>query len=198
MKSPAYGGAFSLLAKLILRPSAIAGSSRYQFFDQAQLGFQPIDVFFLGLEDILEQVARAEVACGLAVGDRSLKVGQALLLDLQIAFEHFLGVFADQQLAQVLNVGDAFEEENTLDQFISVLHLIDGLLVLVLAEFVQAPVFIHTCVQEVLVDCDQLVSEDLVEMLDDAYVAFHVGFLPLLKCVNTRSLIPPTASVKPK
>jgi hypothetical protein len=31
--------------------------------------------------------------------------------------------------------------------------------------------------QKVLIDCDQLVSEDLVEMLDDGDVAFHVEVL---------------------
>ncbi|MNS80610.1 hypothetical protein D3C72_1142990 [compost metagenome] len=153
---------------------------------------------FLGLEDVFEHVTRAEVASGFAMGDGCFQVDQAFLFDLQVAFEHFLGVLANQQLAQVLDVGDAFEEENTLDQFVSVLHLVDGFLVLVLAEFVQAPIFVHACVQEVLVDRDQLVSEDLVEMLDDAYVAFHVGFLPCRSVPIQGSLSPILRCVKPK
>jgi hypothetical protein len=32
--------------------------------------------------------------------------------------------------------------------------------------------------QEILVDSDQLVTEDLVQMLDDFLVAFHVRDLP--------------------
>ncbi|MNC75016.1 hypothetical protein D3C75_1264770 [compost metagenome] len=43
--------------------------------------------------------------------------------------------------------------------------------------------------QEVLVDCDQLVSEDLVEMLDDANVAFHDGVLPY-KCAYKQEFEP--------
>ncbi|MCY1177073.1 hypothetical protein D9M73_173680 [compost metagenome] len=139
-------------------------------------------MFFLGFEDIFEHVTRAEVTCGFAMGDGCFQVDQAFLFDLQVALEHLFGVLADQQLTQVLNVGDAFEEENTLDQFVSVLHFIDGFFVLVLAEFVQPPIFVHACVQEVLVDRDQLVSEDLVEMLDDAYVAFHLGSCPVEVC----------------
>ncbi|MNP64830.1 hypothetical protein D3C76_1603600 [compost metagenome] len=78
------------------------------------------------------------------------------------------------------------------------LHLVDGFLVLVLAELIQAPILIHPCVQEVLVDCDQLVSEDLVEMLDDANVAFHDGVLPCKYVPIPMSLSSTTLTVKPK
>jgi hypothetical protein len=52
--------------------------------------------------------------------------------------------------------------------------------------------------QEVLVDCDQLVSEDLVEMLDDAYVAFHDGVCPVEVEPMQTSLSLATIYVKPK
>src|SRR5690606_17561309 len=41
--------------------------------DQCQLGLQPVDVFFLGLEDVGEQPAADEVTDLLAVGDRLLE-----------------------------------------------------------------------------------------------------------------------------
>jgi hypothetical protein len=53
------------------------------------------------------------------------------------------------------------------------LHLVDGLVVLVLAEFLQAPIFVHARMQEVLVDGDQFVTKNLVQVLNDLLVAFH-------------------------
>ncbi len=82
-------------------------------------------------------------------------------------------MLADQQLAQVLQVGEAFEEQNTLDQFIGVLHLIDGFVVLVVGQFLQPPVLVHSRMQEVLVDGNQLIAQDFVEHLDDFRIAFH-------------------------
>ncbi|MCY1370441.1 hypothetical protein D9M69_575320 [compost metagenome] len=54
------------------------------------------------------------------------------------------------------------------------LHLVDGLVVFVIPQFLQAPIFIHAGVQEVLVDRNKFVAKDLVEMLNDFLVAFHV------------------------
>ncbi|MNY79935.1 hypothetical protein D3C86_2207910 [compost metagenome] len=47
-----------------------------------------------------------------------------------------------------------------------------------LAKLVQAPIFIHARMQEVLIDRDQLIGKNLVEVLDDCDVAFHDGVLP--------------------
>src|SRR3546814_17481701 len=58
---------------------------------------------------------------------------------------------------------------------IGVLHLVDGFLVLVLAEFTETPVLQHAVMQKVLVDRRELVPQDLVEMLEDLRVAFHLS-----------------------
>jgi uncharacterized protein (DUF2342 family) len=92
------------------------------------------------------------------MSDGGLEVGVAGAFDAQVALKHFLGVLADVQLAQVLNVRQAFQEQDALDQLVRVLHLVDGFVVLVLAELVQAPIFIHACMQEVLIDRDQLIA----------------------------------------
>jgi hypothetical protein len=54
--------------------------------------------------------------------------------------------------------------------------------------------------QEILVDGDQLVTEDSVEMLDNADVAFHNGCLPQVKRKkgSMQSLALATSGVKPK
>jgi hypothetical protein len=57
------------------------------------------------------------------------------------------------------------------------LHLVDGLLVLLLLELLEAPVAGHARVQEVLVDRRQLVLEREVEEFDDLGVAAHVFLL---------------------
>ena len=72
--------------------------------DQAELGFQPVDMVFFRAEDVLEQFTAGIVTDALAVGDGRFQVDMRPLLDLQVALEHFLGVLADQQLAQVLHV----------------------------------------------------------------------------------------------
>ena len=76
-------------------------------------------VLFLGLEDVLEQIAAHIVGHRLAIRDAVAQFRQRLVLQRQVALQHFLGVFADQQLAQVLQVGDAFEKQNALDDLVS-------------------------------------------------------------------------------
>src|SRR5690606_829785 len=72
--------------------------------DQRQLGFQPVDVFFLGLEDVGEQPPADEIADLLAMDDRLLERGDGFHLQREVALEHFLRVFADLQLAQRLEI----------------------------------------------------------------------------------------------
>src|SRR5690606_23925657 len=87
-------------------------------------------------------------------------------------------ILADAQLAQVLEVGQAVEEQDALGQLVGMLHLVDRLVVLVLGEFLQPPVLQHPGVQEVLVDRNEFVVERLVQVLDDPGVAFHGGCAP--------------------
>src|SRR5690606_41953241 len=76
------------------------------------------------------------------------------------------------------------------------LQFVDGFVILVRAELVQAPIFIHAGMQEILVDRDQLVAKDLVEVLNDLLVAFHSS--PPGKMERSGSLASGPASVKPK
>ena len=91
----------------------------------------------------------------------------ALALKAQVAADHFLGVLADVQLAQVLHVRQAFQEQDALDQRVGVLHGLDRFFVFTLAELFQAPVVVHARMQEVLIDRDQFIGKDFVELLDD-------------------------------
>ena len=61
-------------------------------------------------------------------------------------------VFANTQLAEILQVRQALEEQDAFDDDVGVLHLVDRLAVLVVAQLVEAPVLQHPRMQEILVD----------------------------------------------
>ncbi len=142
-------------------------------FDETELGFQEVDVLFLGVEDLLKQVAADEVLDGLAVGDSGAQVGHRVHLQLEIAVEYLRDVLSDTQATEVLQVGQPLQEQNSLDQAIRVLHLVNGLAVFVVGQLVDAPVLQHARMQKILVDRGQFVLQDRVQMLDDFGVAFH-------------------------
>ena len=94
-------------------------------------------------------------------------------LGLEVALQYLHDVLADQQLAQVLQVGQAPDHQHALDDLVGVLHLVDGLVVLELGQALEAPVLEHAVMQEVLVDRRQLHLELGVEEGDDLLVALH-------------------------
>src|SRR5690606_6498264 len=106
--------------------------------DQRQLGLDPVHVLFLGLEDLGEQVTADVVADRFAVGDRLAQQGQGVQLQRQVALEDLARTLADAQLAQRLEVRQPLEEQDPLGEHVGVLHLVDGFLVLVLGQFLQA------------------------------------------------------------
>ncbi len=57
------------------------------------------------------------------------------------------------------------------------LHLIDGLVIFLLVEFLEAPVLVHACMQKILVDGGELVFQRVVEELYDLGITFHGGLL---------------------
>ncbi len=132
-------------------------------------------MLFLALEDGLEQIPAHVVSDRLAMGDRRLEVGMRHALELEIATQGLLGRLADPQLAEVLQIGQTFEEQNALHQPIGVFHLVDRLLVFLDLELLEPPVAEHAGMEEILVDRRQLVEEDLVEMRKQLRVAFHRG-----------------------
>ena len=58
-----------------------------------------------------------------AVRDGGTKINQRLVLELEVALEHFLDVLANQQLVEFLKIGQAFEKQDSLDQPVGMLHL---------------------------------------------------------------------------
>ena len=110
---------------------------------------------------------------------RSIDVAFELERELQL----LRGRLADADGAEPLQVGDAVEVEDPLDELVGVLHLVDRLVVEVLAEPLVAPVVEHLGVDEVLVDRRELGGEHLVEQLDDLVVTSH-GVAAYDSCSN--------------
>ena len=72
-------------------------------------------------------------------------------------------VGAHGNLVQFADSGRAFQKENTPDQFLGVLHLIDGTLLDSLMQFPVFPVGAHLRVDHVLADGSQLICQKFVE-----------------------------------
>src|SRR3546814_9687410 len=81
------------------------------------------------------------------------------LFTTKVAFQDFPDIFTDIELAEVLQVRQAFEKQDARDQAIGVLHLVDRLVVFVLFEPLEPPVSEHARVQEILVDRGQLIFQ---------------------------------------
>src|SRR3569833_469695 len=141
--------------------------------DEIELGLEVVDMLFLGLENRLEQLARNEFPEGLAIADGCLELGVCRHLELEVALETFLHPLSDEQLSQVLQVGQPVEKENPLDETVGMLHLIDRLTLLVLLEAHQTPIAEHARMQKILVDRRELVLQHGVQMLKYLGIALH-------------------------
>jgi len=84
--------------------------------DQLELRLDEIDLVFLAFEDVAKEVARHEIADPLATGDRFAQSRDASLFEAQITFEDFAHVLADQQFVEILEIGQAAEEKDAVDQ----------------------------------------------------------------------------------
>ena len=80
----------ALLVKLDRLHGGLQVVLQAHFLDQSQLGFQPVNVLFFRCQDIHEQLPRGEIGDRFAVGDGVLEVDVALVLQFQVALEHFL------------------------------------------------------------------------------------------------------------
>jgi hypothetical protein len=80
------------------------------------LRLEEVDVLLLRFEDVLEQLAAHVIADLLAVDDRRLEVRVGDHLELEVAIEDFAHVFADHQLAEVLQVRQPLEEQYAFDE----------------------------------------------------------------------------------
>src|SRR5881392_2343334 len=63
--------------------------------DQRELGLDPVDVLFLGHEDVDEELAADVVADRFAMRDRRAQQRQRVQLEAEIAFKQFARVLAD-------------------------------------------------------------------------------------------------------
>jgi hypothetical protein len=97
-----------------------------------------------------------------------------LQLHGQVAAQGFRHVLADAELAQVLKVGQPFQEQDAVDDLVSAFHDLDGRTVFPFAQCLETPVPERAGVQEVLVDGRELVLQNKLQSGDDVRVALHL------------------------
>src|SRR5579859_125611 len=84
--------------------------------DHIELLLDEIDVLLLVLQDVREELPADVVPHGFGMGDAVPQIPYRLLLELQVAVQDLIDGFADQQLVEILEVGQAAEEQDPLDQ----------------------------------------------------------------------------------
>ena len=109
-------------------------------------------------------------------------------LELQIAIERLVNRLADEQLVQVLEIGQTLEEEDARHQAFRVTHLVDRFLALVLRKTLESPVVEHLCVEKILVDRRQLVHQYGIQPRDNLGVTLH----PRSPCCRPMSVVSST------
>src|ERR1035441_8388083 len=138
---PAWGAVPSPLLpvpNLLAQISLIA-----DFFNLMQLGFEPIDVPFLIFQEPLEEFARCVVALIPSDLNRSVVHRHRVQFQLEIALDLLLDILPDVDVQQLGHAGRRIEEQNSLDEYLGVLHLVDGLLLDERSELVVLPVLTH-------------------------------------------------------
>jgi hypothetical protein len=156
--------------------------------DQAELCLEEVDVLFGLGEDRGEQFAGAVVANLGAELDRLVVGIDALLFEGQVVFELRLDVVADANDIIAGDFGDAFEEQDPVDDLFGVPHFTDRFDVVLLAELGVAPVVVHLGLDEVLVDGREFDGQRGVERVDDLGVAFHCDSPKSVCSVNWKCL----------
>src|ERR1700738_3444663 len=160
------GLALALLGEVALDADAL---------DRLLLRLQPVGVRLFVFEHVLEQLAGARVAQRAAQLDGLVEPLDGLVLDLQVELQLLRHRLAHVDLAQALEVGQPFEEQDALDERVGVLHLLDRLLAHLLLEALEAPVTAEPGMEEVLVDGGQLGRQHVVQERNDLRVALHVS-----------------------
>src|SRR5580704_4975303 len=138
-----------------------------------ELGFQPVHVTFRVDEDVGQQVFAAVVTRVPTRLNALVELRDGRRLEGKVVPQDLEDTLPDGQLAELLQVGQPVEKENALDQLVGVLHLVDRLLVDLLAEVLVPPVRTHLGVEEVLADGRELAGQDVVQQIDDSGVALH-------------------------
>src|SRR5206468_2734443 len=132
-----------------------------------------VDVDRLKRDMAAQEIARDEISDSLAMRNRLAQPREAGLFEAQITFEDLAHILADQELVEILQIGQAVEEQDAFDQLVGVLHLVERGVVFAVAELCDAPMAQHPRMQKILIDRGQLVLEHRIQMLDDGLVAPH-------------------------
>src|SRR3546814_20797307 len=82
------------------------------------LRFQPVDVLFGIVQNVLEQIARHEIAYRFAIGHGLFDRHLGGRFQLVITGQDLGNVFAYHQFVQILQVGQAIQHENTFDKVV--------------------------------------------------------------------------------
>src|SRR5215469_17439204 len=91
-------GSWGLRARLVGLGLELGEVLDPHLLDQSHLGLQPVDMLFLALKNVGEQLAADEILDRLAMGDGKLEVWQGHHLQRQVALEDFLRTLPDQKL----------------------------------------------------------------------------------------------------
>src|SRR5208337_1597363 len=83
--------------------------------DEAELLLDEVDVFFLALLNVHQQLAGHVVLDGFAMRDRGGVQRMRRHFTLQVALQYLAHVLADEQLAEVLKIRQSLKEQNALD-----------------------------------------------------------------------------------
>src|SRR5215207_6899202 len=152
-----------------------------QLGDQIELGFEEVDVVFLVLHQLLEQVAADVVLDRLAVRRRLLVKRARAQFRLQVTVEYLLHRLAAMQRVEHLHIGKALEEDDAHREAIGVAHFLDRLLAPFFRQRLEAPVVQQTVMDPVLTDGGQLAPEPPIQILDDLRIALHYRLLRLIR-----------------
>src|SRR5579863_9050098 len=132
-------------------------------FDELELRLQPVHVVLRIHQDSRQELLASVVANVAAKLDALVELRDRLRLEGGVVSEDLDHGLPDRKLAQLLQIGQAIEKEDALHELVGVLHLVDRLLVNLLAEVLVTPVQAHLGVEEVLTDGGQLAGQDFVE-----------------------------------
>ncbi|MOA47463.1 hypothetical protein D3C78_1701010 [compost metagenome] len=70
----------------------------------------------------------------ISIGDAFTQILGAIQFQGQVRTQHFFDIFANVQLAEILQIRKAFQKQDTLDIAIGMLHFIDRLVVFLFIE----------------------------------------------------------------
>src|SRR6266699_4454854 len=93
--------------------------------DEIELGLQEIDMLLFVVHQLLEQVARHVILDRVAMRRRLLVERTRIQFSLQVALDYLLYGLTDMERFERLHIWKAVEEDDTCNDLIGVLHLLD-------------------------------------------------------------------------